>query len=72
MDGKVQPLEPDPMCAGPDYVNFYRALERSFSGDASFPGSAEEAMRDIAVILGALKSQENGREVSLNEIFEEQ
>lgn len=71
MDGRVQPLDPDPMYDGPDYVNFYRVLERSFSGEAPFPGNAEEAMRDVAVILAALKSQKTERKVDLNEIFEE-
>lgn len=52
------------------YLNFYQSLIKAIVNQEPSPYSGEQGQRDVAVILAAMKSANDNREVNINEILD--
>ncbi len=70
--GASKSIPPDPRYSGNDYLNLYRALGNALMNKQPSPYGGEKGMRDVAVIMAALKSGVEKREVEIQEILKEE
>ena len=68
-DGTEEKFPVESRFADGEYTNFYSAFTESIISDAPSPYSGEMGMRDLAVIFAAFKSQQEKREVTIDEII---
>ncbi len=66
-DGRLERVSAATELDRNDYTNFYRAMSASLLSGRPSPYSAAQGERDVAVILAALQSSREKRQVEINE-----
>jgi predicted dehydrogenase len=68
-EGETEELPLDDELSTLQYANFYKELELALKAGSVFPYTADEGMRDVAVIEAAMLSSQEKRTVDMDEVL---